>query len=152
MKFLMTAIFLTLSVKTFACPSLQGRYISCSSESKKMSGEYTFDQHLENDYEVYDVEYVDTETGEGRRDQLITDNVVASRKETIPSIGITVRIEAKTRCEGDSVISEGEAYYFGAQVGTFVNKISKVGNLLKNTFDATYLGNETHKTITCELQ
>lgn len=152
MKNLIGFLLLTLSINSYAaCPALQGRYNKCYSEIRKVKGEYIIDQHQESDYEVYDIEYIDDETGESRKDQLKTDGKKASRKETLPRMGVTVRIDAKTKCVGDAVVSAGNAYFLGAKVGTFTTKIFREGNLLKSNLDGSYLGKESHKRIVCEL-
>lgn len=141
-----------LSISAYACPQLQGRYNKCYSEVRPVKGEYIIDQHQESFYEVYDIQYIDDQTGESRNDQLKTDNKIASRKETLPRMGITVRIEAKTNCENDAVVSVGDAYFFGARVGTFTTRIFREGKLLKSNLDGSYLGKESHKRIVCELE
>jgi len=152
MKILIGLILLTFSFKSFACPELQGRYNKCYSEIRKVKGEYIVDQHQESSYQVYDIEYIDDETGESRKDHLKTDSQKASRKETLPRIGVTVRIDAKTRCEGNVVVSVGDAYFMMARVGSFTTKIFREGNLLKSHLDGSYLGREVHKRIICELK
>lgn len=152
MKILTALMLLTLSFKTFACPELQGSYNKCYSEIRKVKGEYIIDQHQESNYEVYDIEYIDDETGESRKDHLKTDSKKASRKETLPRVGVTVRIDAKTHCEKNTVVSVGDAYFLGARVGSFTTRIFREGNLLKSNLDGSYLGREVHKRIVCELK
>lgn len=152
MKKIIGVLILICSSSALACPDLQGRYSKCYSEIRKVKGEYIVDQHQESDYTVYNIEYIDDETGESRKDQLKTNNVKASRKETLPRMGITVRIEAKTKCIGDSVVSTGDAYYLGMKVGTFTTTIFREKNLLKSNLDGAYLGKEKQKRIVCELE
>lgn len=152
MKILIVLMGITFSFNSFACPQLQGRYSKCYSEIRKVKGEYVIDQHQENNYEVYDIEYIDDETGESRKDQLKTDNSKVSRKETLPRMGVTVRIEARTHCERDVVVSAGDAYFLGAKVGRFTTRIFREGNLLKSNLDGSYLGKEKQKRIICELE
>lgn len=152
MKILIGLLAIAFSSQSFACPELQGRYSKCYSEVRKVKGEYIIDQHQENNYQVYNVEYIDDETGESRKDQLKTDNKKASRKETLPRMGVTVRIDARTTCDGDTVVSVGDAYFLGAKVGKFTTRIFREGNLLKSNLDGSYLGKESHKRIVCELE
>lgn len=152
MKILIGLMTIGFSFHAFACPQLQGSYNKCYSEIRKVKGEYIIDQHQENNYEVFDIEYIDDETGESRKDQLKTDNKKASRKETLPRVGVRVRIDAKTQCVGDAVVSIGDAYFMGARVGSFTSTIFREGNLLKSNLDGSYLGKEVHKRIVCELK
>ncbi|MFA6236705.1 MAG: hypothetical protein WC635_05200 [Bacteriovorax sp.] len=152
MKVFIVLLAASFSISAFACPQLQGRYNKCHSEIRQVKGEYIIDQHQENFYEVYDIQYIDDETGESRNDQLKTDNKIASRKETLPRMGVTVRIEAKTSCENNAVVSVGDAYFFGARVGSFTTRIFREGKLLKSNLDGSYLGKEAHKRIVCELE
>jgi hypothetical protein len=152
MKFLIGLMVIVFSFNSFACPDFQGKYINCRSGDKRIKREYILDQHQEGDYEVYDIESIDSETGENRKDQLKTDNKNASRKETLPKLAVTVRIDLKTRCEGNTVISIGDAFFLDSKVGIFTSKIFREGNLLRSTLDGLYLGKEAHKNIICELQ
>ncbi|MGZ3787351.1 MAG: hypothetical protein ACXVLQ_02445 [Bacteriovorax sp.] len=150
MKTIISMAALIFSLNTFACPELQGRYNKCYSESKAMSGEYIVDQHQENNYEVYTVEYNDGDTGESRKEQIKTNNQNESRKEALPGMGVTVRLEVSSSCEGNAVSSDADVYFLGGKVGSFVSKIFLEGNVLKSNVDGSYLGSEVHKRIVCE--
>lgn len=152
MKFLVLVAAIFFSFNIYACPNLQGRYNKCFSEIRKIKGEYIIDQHQESDYEVYTIEYNDDESGDNRTDQLKTNNKIATRKETIPRIGVTVKIEARSTCVDNNVVSKGDAFFLGARVGSFVTKFFIEGNLLKSNVDGSYLGKEVHKRIVCERE
>jgi hypothetical protein len=152
MKKFICILLLSNSLNAIACPDLRGKYSKCYSEIRKVKGDYTIDQHQENNYEVFNIEYYDDETGETRKDTLKTDGKKASRRETLPRMGVTVRIDAKTHCENNTVVSVGNAYFLGAKVGTFTSTIFREGNLLKSNLDGSYLGKESHKRIVCELE
>jgi hypothetical protein len=150
-SFLLAILSSTL-VWADACPTLQGRYYKCYSEIRNIKGEYVVDQHQENNYDVFNVQYIDDETGETREDVFKTNNEVISRKETLPRVGVRVRIEGRARCEGNAMISDGQVYFMGAHVGSYVTKIFLEGKNLKSTVDGGYLGRDVHKRIACELK
>ena len=131
---------------------MQGRYYKCYSEIRNIKGEYVVEQHQENDYDVFNVQYIDDETGDTREDVFKTNNEVISRKETLPRVGLRVRIEGRARCEGNAMISDGQVYFMGAHVGSYVTKIFLEGKILRSTVDGGYLGREVHKRIACELK
>lgn len=152
MKGILIALLLSASFPVWSCPQLQGAYNHCHSEIRQMKGEYIVDQHQENDYEVYNVQYIDDESGASREDVFRTNGVTVSQKETLPRIGVRVRIEAAAHCEGDVVKSEAKVYFLGAHVGNFVTKIYGDGKFIKSDADGSYLGREIHKRIVCELK
>lgn len=152
MKLLILISVFSYSLSSYACPQLQGRYNKCFSEIRKIKGEYIVDQHQESNYEVYNVEYNDDETGENRKDIIKTDNQKDIRKETLPRMGVTVKIEARSNCAGNAVVSDANVFFLGAKVGSFVSKIFVEGNLLKSNVDGSYLGKDVHKRIVCELE
>ena len=117
-----------------------------------MKGEYVIDQHQENDYEVYNIEYNDDETGESRKELIKTNNQIAKRKEKLPKAGVTVKIEARSTCQGNQVVSDAEVFFLGAKVGSFVSKIFVEDKLLKSNIDGAYLNKDVHKRIVCELE
>lgn len=155
MKFLMvlsTLATLALSTGAMACPELQGRYDHCYSEIRKINGEYIVDQHQENFYQVYNVEYNDEETGENRKEEIKTNNELISSKQTLPRVGVRVRLEARARCAGEKVISDADAFFMGAKVGSFTSEIYLDGTTLRSNLDGSYLGKELHKRIICTLK
>jgi hypothetical protein len=152
MKLLILISAFSYSLNSYACPELQGRYNKCFSEIKKIKGEYIVDQHQESNYEVYNVEYNDDETAENRKDLIKTNNLIDSRKEKLPSLGVNVRIEARSYCEANAVVSNADVFFLGAKVGSFVSKIFIEGNLLKSNVDGSYLSKDVHKRIVCELE
>ncbi|MDD4973783.1 MAG: hypothetical protein PHY93_05500 [Bacteriovorax sp.] len=152
MKLLFFISTLSYSLSSYACPQLQGRYNKCFSEIRKINGEYIVDQHQENNYEVYNVEYSDDETGENRKDLIKTNNQKDSRKESLPRMGVTVTVEARSNCVGDAVVSGADVFFLGAKVGSFVSKIFVEGKNLKSNVDGSYLGKDVHKRIVCELK
>jgi hypothetical protein len=152
MKLLMVLSTLALSTGAMACPELQGRYDHCYSEVRTINGEYIVDQHQENFYQVYNVEYNDDETGENRKEEIKTNNELISSKQTLPRVGVRVRLEARARCAGTKVISDADAFFMGAKVGSFTNEIFLDGNTLRSNLDGSYLGKEIHKRIVCTLK
>ncbi len=153
MKLLFIISTLTFSALSYAeCPALQGRYNKCYSEVRTIKGEYIVDQHQESNYEVYDIEYNDDETGESRTEQFKTNDQVISRKEVLPRINVRVRIEGKARCEGLAVNSDADVYFLGAKVGSFTSSIFREGKILKSNIDGAYLGKDVHKRIVCTLE
>lgn len=153
MKLLLLILALSFTVGSYAsCPQLQGRYNKCYSEIKKIKGEYIIDQHQENNYEVYNVEYNDDETGDSRQDVIKTNKKKEIRKEKLPKMGVTVKMESQSYCEGNAVVSDANVYFLGAKVGSFVSKIFTEGRLLKSNIDGSYLGKDVHKRIVCELE
>lgn len=143
-----------LSINVYAtCPALTGKYANCKSEiNPKMRGAYIIEQHQENNYEVYDVKFIDDETGEERHDKMATNGVKISRKERVPKIGINVRVEASSTCEGNAVVTTSDAFWMGGRVGQFVTKIYRTGNSLHSDIDGSYIGRDIVKRITCELE
>lgn len=152
MKLFFLAALASFSFNTYACPNLVGRYKNCFSEIRKMSGEYVVDQHQESDYEVYVIEYNDDETNAQRKDILKTNLEKDIRKETIPKIGVTVKIETRSHCDGNAVVSDADVFFLGAKVGNFVSKIFIEDKLLKSNVDGSYLKKDIHKRIVCELE
>lgn len=152
MKALIILSVLSFSLNSYACPELQGRYNKCYSEIRNIKGEYIVDQHQENTYQVYNVEYNDDETGESRKDVIRTNNQIESRKEALPRMGVTVRIDARARCEGNAVVSDADVFFLGAKVGSFTSKIYLEGKIMKSNIDGAYLGRDVHKRIVCETK
>lgn len=149
MKMLVLLSTFAISTGVMACPELQGRYDKCYSEIRAINGEYIVDQHQESNYQVYNVEYNDDETGEHRKEEIKTNNEQVSSKQTLPRVGVRVRIEAKARCSGSKVVSDADVFFMGAKVGSFTNEIFLEGNILKSNLDGSYLGKELHKRIVC---
>ena len=81
-----------------------------------------------------------------------TDNKRELRSEKVPSLGLSVKIDAHSHCEGDAVISDADVYFLGAKVGSFVSKFTVDGKLLKSNVDGAYLNTPFHKRIVCELE
>lgn len=152
MKSLLILATISFSTGAFACPQLQGRYDHCYSEIRNIKGEYIVDQHQENNYEVYNVEYFDDETGESQKEEIRTNNQLVSSKQRLPRVGIRVRIEGRARCEKDRVISDAQVYFMGANVGSFTNQIYREGDTLKSNLEGSYLGNPLQKRIVCTLK
>ena len=152
MKQLFLLSIFSYSFSLFACPNLQGKYGNCFSEIKKFDGEYVINQHQENDYVVYNVDFNNNNTGEQRSEEIKTDNNRELRSERVPSIGLTVKIDAHSHCEGDAVISDADVYFLGMNVGSFVSKFTIEGKLLKSNVDGAYLNTSVQKRIVCELE
>ena len=152
MKLILLLSIFSYSLSLFACPKLQGRYGNCYSEIKKFDGEFVIDQHQENNYEVYNVDFNNSNTGEHRTEVIKTDNKRELRSEKVPSIGLSVKIDVHSHCEGDAVISDADVYFLGAKVGSFVSKFIIDGKLLKSNVDGAYLNTPFHKRIVCELE
>jgi hypothetical protein len=145
--FFITLLFPTI---TLACPVLVGHYPNCHSEIKQMKGEYVIEQVNENNVEIYSIKYRD-EDGNIQEDQFKTDGKVVTRKQTIPSVGVKVRVEGSAICEGDAVVSDGKAYFMGAHVGNYATTIFKESqNSLTMKISADYLGKHVDKLIQCK--
>lgn len=141
-------IFFNFSAKS-ACPNLEGLYKNCYSTTKKIDGEYKILQSIEDGIDTYSVEFNDQISGEHRFEKIKTDSELMIKKEAIPNVGITVKLEFKNFCENNKVISIGDAYYFGVKVGTFKADISKEDEKLVTTLQLSYLGTETIETVKC---
>ena len=150
MKVLLTLLAVSFSFSAFAkCPDMEGRYPKCKSEIRDIRGEYIVEQYMKDDVTFYQIHYNDDETNESRTDAIRTDGKLESRKERIPRIGIKVRLDSRSRCDGDSVISDAEAFVLGKKVGTFQAKIWREGGTLYSNLDGRYLSKEVHKRIVC---
>ncbi len=151
MKFLLAIIAATLSFSAYSstCPDLEGHYPKCKSEIRDIHGEYSVEQYMKDDTTFYQIHYNDDETNESRTDAIRTDGVMESRKERLPRVGIKVRIESRSRCNTDSVVSEADVYFLGAKVGTFTTKIYRENNTLYSTLEGSYLGKPLTKRIVC---
>lgn len=117
-----------------------------------MRGEYLIEQHQENNYEVYKVQFIDDETGEEKTDTIPTNGSVISRKERVPKVGVNVRVEARSKCDTNNVITDSKIFFLGSHVGQFTTKIYRTGNTLHSDIDGSYLSKDIHKRITCELE
>lgn len=148
----LSTLALSSGVGAETCPQLQGHYDHCFSEIRPIKGEYIVDQHQESNFEVYNVEYNDDETGESQKEEIRTNNQVISKKQRLPRVGIRVRIEGRARCQGDKVISDADVYFLGAKVGSFTNEIFLEGNTLRSNLDGSYLGKNLQKRIVCTLK
>jgi hypothetical protein len=151
MKYLIALIVTTVNINAFAgdCPDLQGRYPKCKSEIRDIRGEYIVEQYLKDDVMFYQIHYIDDETNESRTDAVRTDGKLESRKERLPRVGIKVRIDSRSRCESNSVVSDADVFFMGKQVGTFVTKIYLEGDTLYSNLDGKYLGKPLSKRIVC---
>jgi RNase P/RNase MRP subunit p29 len=142
--------FLFFSSTAFACPQLEGKYNQCESEIRYLGGEYNIEQYMQDKVQYYHVQKIDSENEDQVTEETIrTDNVKTSRKEKLPKYGITVRIETKSRCEGEKVIGVSDGFSMGMKMGTFTTVLSKVDNILHIDIDGTYLNKEVHKRIKC---
>lgn len=148
---LMMALFSTASY-ALNCPEMQGRYPKCKSEIRDIKGEYIVEQYMKDEVTFYQIHYIDDETNETRTDAIRTDGVLESRKERLPRVGIKVRIDSRSRCNGDSVISDADVYFLGKKVGKFVTKIYKEGDTLYSNLDGEYLGKPLSKRIVCSQE
>jgi hypothetical protein len=151
-KIIITISSLAISLNLYACPDLVGRYNKCHSEIRPMKGEYVIDEHQENNYSVFQVQFIDDETGEVRNDTIPTNGSTISRKERVPKIGVNVRVEASSTCQLDQVVTESQIYFMGANVGHFTTRIFRTGTTLHSNIDGRYLSKDINKQITCELQ
>lgn len=134
-----------------ACPQLDGRYSECVSEiNKKFNGEYIIGQYSEGETQFYHLEKVNMEVGgDVVEETLRSDGMKVSRKEKIPNYGITVRIDTRSRCEGEQVIGVSDVYSLGMKVGQFTTTLSKKDQNLFINIDGGYLNKEVHKRISC---
>lgn len=151
MKFplLFSASFFISSL-AFACPQLEGRYSQCESEIRKLGGEYIIEQYMERSTQFYHLEKIDMEEGGDVQEETIrADGVKVSRKEKIPKYGVTVRIDTRSRCEGDKVIGDSEVFSMGFRVGEFKTILYKEDQNLHINIDGGYLSKEVHKRISC---
>ena len=151
MKYLiaLTVIIISINVYAGGCPDLQGRYPKCKSEIRDIRGEYIVEQYLKDDVMFYQIHYIDDETNETRTDAVRTDGKLESRKERLPRVGIKVRIDSRSRCESNSVVSDADVFFMGKQVGTFKTKIYTEGETLYSNLDGQYLGKPLSKRIVC---
>ncbi len=152
MKTTLTLMTALLSFNLFAapvCPNLEGRYPKCKSEIRDIRGEYIVEQYMKDDVMFYQLHYIDDETDETRTDAIRTDGTLESRKERLPRVGIKVRIDARSKCQGDAVVSDADVYFLGKRVGEFVTKIYKKGDTLYSDLDGKYLGKPLSKRIVC---
>ena len=152
MKLLFVLAIFSYSVISYACPQLQGRYNKCSSELKKFNGEYIVDQHQENDYDVFNVEFNDDVTGEHHSDIIKTDNQSDLKTEKITKFGITTKVDLQTHCEGDKVVSTANVYFLGMRSGSFILKFYRDGKFIKGDVDGSYLGTYVNNHFVCELE
>ena len=151
MKSILILASLFFSSVAFSCPNLQGKYNNCRSELGEIDGEYTIDQNQESNYQVYNVLYVNNQNGDSQTQVFKTNNKLESRKEELPSSGVTVRIDSKAHCEGDTVAAVADVFFLGGKVGSFTTSIHLEGSLLKSNVDGSYLGTDVHKRIECQL-
>ncbi len=151
MKYLLGLISIVNSFSSYSatCPILEGRYPNCKSEIRDIRGEYMVEQYLKDDVAYYQIHYIDDDTNEDRTDAIRTDGVMESRKEKLPRVGIKVRIDSRSKCNTDSVVSEAKVYFLGTRVGEFTSKIFKVNNSLYSNLDGNYLGKPISKRIVC---
>lgn len=151
MKYLIALTVIIISINTYAgdCPDLQGRYPKCKSEIRDIRGEYIVEQYLKDDVMFYQIHYIDDDTNETRTDAVRTDGKLESRKERLPRVGIKVRIDSRSRCESNSVVSDADVFFMGKQVGTFKTKIYTEGETLYSNLDGQYLGKPLSKRIVC---
>lgn len=148
---LLSLLMALLSTSLYAatCPEMQGRYPKCKSEIRDIKGEYIVEQYMKDNVTFYQIHYIDDETNETRTDAIRTDGVLESRKERLPRVGIKVRIDSRSKCNGDSVVSDADVYFLGKKVGKFVTKIYKEGETLYSNLDGEYLGKPLSKRIVC---
>jgi hypothetical protein len=151
MKFLLAlcAAALSLTAYSATCPDLEGRYPKCKSEIRDIRGEYAVEQYMKDDVTFYQIHYNDDETDESRTDAIRTDGVMESRKERLPRVGIKVRIDSRSKCNTDSVVSTADVYFLGKKVGNFVTKIYRENDTLYSYLDGSYLGKTISKRIVC---
>lgn len=151
MKYLIALTVIIISINAYAgdCPDLQGRYPKCKSEIRDIRGEYIVEQYLKDDVMFYQIHYIDDDTNETRTDAVRTDGKLESRKERLPRVGIKVRIDSRSRCESNSVVSDADVFFMGKQVGTFKTKIYTEGETLYSNLDGQYLGKPLSKRIVC---
>lgn len=158
MKYITTFVIVIASFFSFAslaetgkksCPILEGRYPKCKSEIRDIRGEYIVEQYLKDDVMFYQIHYNDDETNESRTDAIRTDGVLESRKERLPRVGIRVRIDSKSSCNGDSVVSTADVYFLGKKAGVFTTKIYLEGSTLYSNLDGKYLNKQIAKRIVC---
>lgn len=151
MKKLIAMIAALISINTFAgdCPDLEGRYPKCKSEIRDIRGEYIVEQYLKDDVMFYQIHYNDDETNESRTDAIRTDGTLESRKERLPRVGIKVRIDSRSKCQPDAVVSDALVYFMGRKVGTFKTKIYRDGGTLYSNLDGQYMGKPLSKRIVC---
>ena len=65
--------------------------------------------------------------------------------------GVTVRIDSKAHCEGDTVAAVADVFFLGGRVGSFTTSIRLEGTSLKSNVDGSYMGTVVHKRIECQL-
>lgn len=150
MKHAITLATLFFSFNALACPNLTGRYGKCQSEiNPNMRGEYIAEEYIKDGVKYFAVKFIDDETDEERVDTFRTDGVMESRKEKVPKLGITVRVDTESRCENDKVIGESDVHFLGKKVGSFVTKIFKQDGNLHTHIDGKVLTKVFNKRIVC---
>ena len=151
MKYFIALTATIISIQSYAgdCPELEGRYPKCKSEIRDIRGEYIVEQYLKDDVMFYQIHYNDDETNESRTDAIRTDGKMESRKERLPRVGIKVRIDSRSKCTPDAVVSDANVFFLGKQVGTFKTKIYRDGETLYSNLDGEYLGKPLSKRIVC---
>lgn len=145
----LTATILSLGAYAGECPDLQGRYPKCKSEIRDIRGEYIVEQYLKDDVMFYQIHFIDDETNESRTDAIRTDGKLESRKERLPRVGIKVRIDSRSKCAPNAIVSDANVYFLGKHVGTFKTKIYAEGGTLYSNLDGQYLGKSLSKRIVC---
>lgn len=151
MKYFIALTATIISINTYAgeCPDLEGRYPKCKSEIRDIRGEYVVEQYLKDDVMYYQIHYNDDETNESRTDAIRADGTLESRKERLPRVGIKVRIDSRSKCAGDSVVSDADVFFMGRKAGDFKTKIYREGGTLYSNLDGQYLGKPISKRIVC---
>lgn len=149
MKIVFALLMALLALNAFACPDLEGRYPKCKSEIKDIRGEYVVEQYMKDDVTFYQIHYNDDETDTSRTDEIRTDGKLESRKERLPRVGIKVRIDSRSKCTGDAVTQDADAFVMGKRVGSFTTKIYKEGETLYSNLDGKYLNKTISKRIVC---
>ena len=151
MKYFIALTAAIISINTYAseCPDLQGRYPKCKSEIRDIRGEYIIEQYLKDDVMFYQIHYIDDDTNEDRTDTFRTDGKLESRKERLPRVGIKVRVDARTTCKNNTIVSDANVFFLGKKVGVFKTKIYTEEGTLYSNLDGKYLGKPLSKRIVC---
>ncbi len=134
----------------FACPSLEGRYGNCQSEIRQLAGEYIIEEYLKDNVTYYFVQQAESEeNGEILNETIRTDNVQVSRTERLPSYGVTIRVDTKSRCENGNVVGHSKAFSMGFNVAEFTTTMKRINNTLHINSVGWLLNRKVNKRITC---
>lgn len=147
----LAALFLLVSLPTFACPNLSGIYKTChSSNPQAPNTSLSIEQKVVNKIHQFTFTSSEATIEEARVDKYSADGKSHSVSETDQDTGITIKSTTWASCSPSVLTIKMNATVDGEAFANITIQSTKNGNQLVQVYNGTSMGETVNETITCE--